>query len=89
MQACWLLLLGLAVCGRAAKLGPPTRVQLGEGVAKDDFYTTQIKLRGEQRAVRRPIIGPVNRWQLTQPHPYLVICHMYTVLGTLTRSWPS
>ena len=61
MQACWLLLLLGLTCGRAAKLGPPTRVQLGEGVAKDDFYTTQIKLRGEQRAVRRPIIGPVNR----------------------------
>merc|ERR1719192_2826129 len=60
-RACLLLLLGLAACGRAARLGPPTRVQLGEGVAKDDFYTTQIKLRGEQRAVRRPIIGPVNR----------------------------
>ena len=63
-----LLLLCLAVCGRAAKLGPPTRVQLGEGVAKDDFYTTQIKLRGEQRAVRRPIIGPVNRC-LPNPSP--------------------
>lgn len=66
LQACMLLLLlGLAAYGRAARLGPPTRVQLGEGVAKDDFYTTQIKLRGEQRAVRRPIIGPVNRWLYT------------------------
>ena len=87
MQACWLLLLGRAVCGRAAKLGPPTRVQLGEGVAKDDFYTTQIKLRGEQRAVRRPIIGPVNRC-LPNPSP-TTSSHTYTVLGTLTRSLPS